>query len=134
MTTTTYPASATPKLVITCHNDLTVTGSNEANIIVEIDDDSPANHVEQRDEALLIYAVDSCDVVCPAGASIAIEQVSGDLRVTQIKGTLAIQTVNGDAAVRESIEAAVYRASPLPQPPDPDLFDRNLVVTFAPND
>lgn len=101
MTTTTYPASATPKLVITCHNDLTVTGSNEANIIVEIDDDSPANHVEQRDEALLIYAVDSCDVVCPAGASIAIEQVSGDLRVTQIKGTLAIQTVNGDAAVRE---------------------------------
>jgi colicin import membrane protein len=39
---------------------------------------------------------------------------------------------NGDEAVRQSIEAAVYRASPLPEPPDPALFERNLVVKFAP--
>jgi colicin import membrane protein len=35
--------------------------------------------------------------------------------------------------VRESIEAAVYRASPLPPPPDPGLFDRNLKITFKPD-
>jgi colicin import membrane protein len=61
-----------------------------------------------------------------------------DVRVTQVPGgeVVGVQVTrcNGDAAVRESIEAAVYRASPLPEPPDPDLFDRNLVVTFAPND
>jgi colicin import membrane protein len=40
---------------------------------------------------------------------------------------------NGDQAVRESIEAAVYRASPLPPPPDPALFDRNLRIDFRPD-
>ena len=36
--------------------------------------------------------------------------------------------------VRESIEAAVYRASPLPVPSNPDLFDRNLSITFHPDE
>jgi len=35
---------------------------------------------------------------------------------------------------RESIEAAVYRASPLPPPPDPSLFERDLQVRFVPAD
>jgi colicin import membrane protein len=37
-----------------------------------------------------------------------------------------------DAALRESVEAAVYRASPLPTPPDGVPFERNLELTFAP--
>ena len=41
---------------------------------------------------------------------------------------------NGDAAVRQSITSAVYRASPLPAPPDPSLFERNLQLVFSPND
>jgi colicin import membrane protein len=44
-----------------------------------------------------------------------------------------IGTCNGDASVRESIEAAAYRASPLPPPPDPSLFERNLEITFKPD-
>ena len=40
---------------------------------------------------------------------------------------------NGDEAVRESIEAAVYRASPLPPPPDPDLYHQQINFVFAPN-
>jgi colicin import membrane protein len=39
---------------------------------------------------------------------------------------------NGDDAVRQSIVTAVLRASPLPPPPDPSLFDRNLVIKFCP--
>ena len=58
--------------------------------------------------------------------------------MTQVPGGevvgVQVRKCNGDAAVRESIEAAVYRASPLPLPPNPDLFDRNLVVNFTPND
>ncbi|HUQ09454.1 MAG TPA: cell envelope integrity protein TolA [Steroidobacteraceae bacterium] len=38
-----------------------------------------------------------------------------------------------DAALRESVEAAVYRASPLPTPPQGVPFERNLELTFAPN-
>jgi colicin import membrane protein len=64
--------------------------------------------------------------------------ISCEVRVTQVPGgsVVAVQVgkCNGDAAVRESIEAAVYRASPLPMPSNPDLFDRNLVVNFAPHD
>jgi colicin import membrane protein len=41
---------------------------------------------------------------------------------------------NGDAAVRQSIEAAVMRASPLPAPPDPRLYERNLVLVFKPEE
>jgi outer membrane biosynthesis protein TonB len=37
----------------------------------------------------------------------------------------------GDALLKESIESAAYGASPLPPPPDPALFDRNLTITFT---
>ena len=37
-----------------------------------------------------------------------------------------------DPALRESVEAAVYRASPLPTPPAGVPFERNLELTFAP--
>lgn len=39
---------------------------------------------------------------------------------------------NGDAAVQRSIEAAIYKASPLPQPENAALFDRNLRITVKP--
>jgi colicin import membrane protein len=58
--------------------------------------------------------------------------------VTQVPGgevtNVRVGTCNGDQAVRDSIEAAVYRASPLPPPPDPALFERNLELTFKPTD
>jgi len=60
-----------------------------------------------------------------------------NLYVTQVPGGEVTQVrvgeCNGDQAVRESIEAAVYRASPLPPPPDPALFDRDLKITFKPD-
>lgn len=40
---------------------------------------------------------------------------------------------NGDAATVRSIEAAVYKASPLPAPPDPALFERKLIIEFIPD-
>jgi len=38
----------------------------------------------------------------------------------------------GDEVFRRSVETAVYKASPLPRPPDPALFDREIVFTFKP--
>ncbi|MEO8466731.1 MAG: cell envelope integrity protein TolA [Gammaproteobacteria bacterium] len=43
-----------------------------------------------------------------------------------------LASCNGDDAVRRSIEAAVRLASPLPKPPNPNLFERNLNVRFRP--
>jgi colicin import membrane protein len=63
--------------------------------------------------------------------------ISCIVSVTQVPGgEVTAVSVNScsinDAALRESVEAAVYRASPLPPPPDPALFERNLELTFAP--
>ena len=71
----------------------------------------------------------------PASAKEGIRCV---INVTQVPGGevtgVRIGECNGDDAVRESIKNAVYRASPLPAPPDPSLFDRNLKLVFAPHD
>jgi len=60
------------------------------------------------------------------------------VNITQLPGGTVANAVvsqcNGDAAARQSIENAVYRASPLPPPPDPALFERNLVIHFHPQD
>jgi colicin import membrane protein len=61
-----------------------------------------------------------------------------ELDVTQAPGgavtNARVGECNGDQAVRESIVAAAYRASPLPPPPDPSLFERELQITFRPAD
>lgn len=58
--------------------------------------------------------------------------------VTQVPGgevgSVRVGECNGDEIVRQSIEAAVYRASPLPVPPDPALFERNLRFNFKPDE
>ena len=58
--------------------------------------------------------------------------------VTQVPGgqvtSARVGECNGDDIVRQSIEAAVYRASPLPEPADPALFERNLELIFAPQE
>ena len=41
-----------------------------------------------------------------------------------------ILSCNGDDAVKRSVEAAIHRSSPLPQPSDPDLFRPLLELTL----
>jgi len=60
------------------------------------------------------------------------------VEVTQVPGgevtSAHVTQCNGDAAVRQSIENAVYRASPLPDPGDPALFDRRILIRFKPDE
>jgi colicin import membrane protein len=57
--------------------------------------------------------------------------------VTQAPGgsvlAVEVRSCNGDDAVRQSIEDAVRRASPLPPPPDPALFEREILLRFRPD-
>lgn len=59
-----------------------------------------------------------------------------EVKVAQAPGgtvlSVQIDKCNGDAAVRQSIEAAVYRSSPLPAPPDQRLFQRVIIFNFKP--
>ncbi len=58
--------------------------------------------------------------------------------VTQIPGGevvgMRFGTCNGGAAVRQSIETAVRNASPLPAPPEPQLFEREVRLVFTPKE
>lgn len=59
-----------------------------------------------------------------------------EIRVVQAPGgsvlSAQVTRCNGDAAVRQSIETAVLRSSPLPPPSDPRLFERTLLLQFKP--
>lgn len=60
------------------------------------------------------------------------------VEVTQVPGGevtgARVTQCNGDGGVRQSIENAVYRASPLPDPPDPALFERKITLRFVPDE
>ena len=84
-----------------------------------------ATEVKQRVEAAWIKP--------PSARS----NLSCTVRVVLVPGgavtNVSLGQCNGDEAVRESIQAAVYRSSPLPPPPDPDLYHQQLDFVFAPN-
>jgi len=43
-----------------------------------------------------------------------------------------LQSCQADKAFQRSVEGAVWKASPLPLPPTPDVFDREIYFTFKP--
>ena len=61
----------------------------------------------------------SCDVIVT-------QTMMGD--VTGVK----VQSCTSDNAFQRSVESAVHKASPLPMPPDPELFDREIYFKFKP--
>jgi len=63
-------------------------------------------------------------------------QIECEVYVSQIPGGEVVGVrmgrCNADPAVVRSLEAAVYKSSPLPLPANPMLFERNLRFTFKP--
>lgn len=82
----------------------------------------------------LIEAKISRAWIRPASAQAGVQCT---IHLTQIPGGdvthVVVEGCNGDEAVIQSVQNAAYRASPLPTPPDPALFDPNITVTFAPD-
>jgi colicin import membrane protein len=94
--------------------------------------------MNSNEMAAYLYALQQRVVlrwVKPASAKPGLECT---VRIRQRAGgeviSATIGECNGDAAVRRSIEAAVNKASPLPTPSNPILFDPNLVFIFKPED
>ena len=60
------------------------------------------------------------------------------VRVVQIPGGEVIRVVvtkgSGNVAFDRSVENAVHRASPLPKPKDPAIFERVILFTFEPEE
>ena len=71
--------------------------------------------------------------VPPASTPIDLECI---VDVRQLPGGTVVNVevgrCNGDDAVRRAIEAALFKASPLPEPENPRIFERDLRITFKP--
>lgn len=92
--------------------------------------------MESGAEARYVYAIQQQirrNWVRPPSAIPGLECV---VNVRQLPGGevvgASIGKCNGDDAVKRSIQAAVFKASPLPEPEDPNSFDRSLKITFKP--
>ncbi len=88
------------------------------------------------DEARWAFAIQqqiTRNFIRPASAPDDLECV---VNVRQLPGgqvvNVDIGRCNGDAAVRRAIQAAVYKAAPLPSPDNPAVFQRDLRITFKP--
>jgi hypothetical protein len=101
MTNANYTTTATPQLKISCHADLQITGAPDSIVAIDIDDNSPASHIDRQDDVIVVTAASDCDITCPIGAALTIEHASGDLRVLQVKGALAVNVINGDAVLHD---------------------------------
>jgi len=68
----------------------------------------------------------------PASAT---DDLKCSVRVRQARGGdvlgVTFLSCNGDEAVKRSIEAAVFRSSPLPEPPQANLFDPNILLNLT---
>ncbi len=57
-------------------------------------------------------------------------------KVTQLPSgdvlDVKLQKSSGNPAFDEAVERAIRRSAPLPKPPDPELFQRDLILQFRP--
>jgi colicin import membrane protein len=112
--------------------------AREAELRRAIEAEEKGNAARNSDEAMRWHAQIVAKIqrawIKPASAPAGISCI---VSVTQVPGgEVTAVRVNScsvdDAAFRESVEAAVYRATPLPTPPAGVPFERNLELTFAP--
>ena len=111
----------------------------EAELRKQLADEEHIHDVESGPLSASYYAVLQARItrswIKPPSAS---PGIACRIEVTQVLGGeivgARVTQCNGDAAVRQSIENAVYRASPLPDPPDPALFHRQFTIEFKPDE
>jgi len=62
-----------------------------------------------------------------SSCKVAVSQIPGG----EVVNVTVTQCIGDDVFLR-SVEAAVYKASPLPRPSDPALFERQILFNFKP--
>ncbi|HIE37683.1 MAG TPA: hypothetical protein EYP77_01180, partial [Anaerolineae bacterium] len=97
----TLETSATPHITVTeCLGDLEVRGSEQQRVAIRLRDGAEELALEREGESLTLTARDDCTLICPAGSSLTIHTVRGDLRVRGVRGPVVVGTVFGDTLLR----------------------------------
>ncbi|HID89763.1 MAG TPA: hypothetical protein EYP52_08665, partial [Anaerolineae bacterium] len=93
--------SANPRITVAeCLGDLTVRATEEPQVTVRVRDGADEAAVGREGDSITLTARDDCSLVCPAGSTLTILTVRGDLWVRGVRGEVAVGTVHGDVALR----------------------------------
>ncbi len=113
---------STPRLVIVCHGDLDVRGSERPDTMVETD--TAPFTVSPFAGGARVESPDSCAVRMPEGGHVEAGHVLGDLRLRGIAGEITLGTVGGSCYARHirSLKLEQVRG---------ELHIRNLAGTAA---
>jgi len=97
----TFETSIAPQITITeCLGDLMIQGVEPPRVTIRLRDGADEITLDREGDAFTIAARDDCSLTCPAGSTLAIHSVRGDLRIRGVRGVVTVGTVYGDAALR----------------------------------
>jgi hypothetical protein len=94
-----YTTSPTPHITIdVCGGDLLIEGSAASEIIFDLDEDS--SRVEREGETLRVNSGGDCRIACPPASTVTLQQVGGDLNISDLTSTLAVENAAADVSLR----------------------------------
>jgi hypothetical protein len=133
MSTQTYPAGDTPRVIITgCEGTLLIETADQAGFTVE---SAPAQALSREDQALVIHqARGDLRLRVPAATEIAIENHAGDLRIAALDATIWLRDIAGSVFVSGAGTLRIDRDELLrdrewsPRRPRRDVEARNIGV------
>ncbi|MBL7062603.1 MAG: hypothetical protein ISS49_00160 [Anaerolineae bacterium] len=104
----TVETSATPHITITeCMGDLVVRGAEEQRVTLRLRGGADDATLEQEGETFTLVARAACFLTCPAGTTLTVRTVRGDLKVKGVQGPVAVGAVYGNATLDATGPAAL---------------------------
>ncbi len=89
----------------TIGGNLVIEGQPESEIRVR--GDKPLVQVDEDGHTATLSCGGDCRVRVPNGASLSIQSIGGDARITDIEGTIAITSISGDLVIRNTGDVAI---------------------------
>ncbi len=98
--------SESPRIEVTaCQGDLAVATWDNAEVLIEVESEEVLT-VEEREGAVALVSNRDCSLTVPAGASLIVVQVQGDLSVQGARGIVEVATVQGDVQFQDGAASA----------------------------
>jgi hypothetical protein len=97
----TIEASDNPRIIVReCLGSLTVHGSSEGEITLNVGDEDNEVNLEREGDTVSFSAPADCTLICPSGTTLTAGRVLGNLRVQGVKGPLDAKVVHGNVTLR----------------------------------
>ncbi len=98
----TVETSLTPHItVVECLGDLTVRSVEQSQVIIRVQDGAEELLLEREGERLSLTVRDDCTLICPAGSTLSVRTVRGDLLIRGVRGVVDVGEVFGDVSLRQ---------------------------------